>query len=169
MFAGGQEKYICFDNCSLMFFSKTFGYALRGILYIALMKDEKRYVQVEEIATRLVAPRHFMGKILKRLAKEGMITSIKGPMGGFRANLQTLSVRLTDVMAITDGNDNLEHCVLRAKDCGLINPCPLHFSVEPMKKELLQLLSGTTIGGLMKEDKFDFVRSISGTEMPIKD
>jgi DNA-binding IscR family transcriptional regulator len=53
-----------------MTFSKSFGYAVRGVLYIAIMQDEKRYVQVEEIAGQLAVPRHFMGKILKNLVKE---------------------------------------------------------------------------------------------------
>ena len=45
-----------------MIFSKSFGYAVRGVLYIALMQDEKRYVQVEEIASTLSVPRHFSGE-----------------------------------------------------------------------------------------------------------
>ena len=53
-----------------MIFSKSFGYAIRSILYVAIMRDEKRYVQVEEIASKLSVPRHFMGKIMKKLAKE---------------------------------------------------------------------------------------------------
>ena len=47
-----------------MTFSKSFGYAVRGVLYIAVMQNEKRYVQAEEIAAQLFVPRHFMGKIL---------------------------------------------------------------------------------------------------------
>ena len=41
-----------------MFLSKFFGYALRGILYVALMQDEKRKVQIDEIANKLSVPRH---------------------------------------------------------------------------------------------------------------
>ncbi|RYF86429.1 MAG: transcriptional regulator, partial [Chitinophagaceae bacterium] len=50
-----------------MFFSKSFGYAVRGVLYIAFMQDAKQYVQAEEIAAQLLVPRHFVSKILKKL------------------------------------------------------------------------------------------------------
>ena len=51
-----------------MIFSKSFGYAIRGILYIAVMKNEKQRVQLDEMAGKLNIPRHFLGKIMKRMA-----------------------------------------------------------------------------------------------------
>jgi DNA-binding IscR family transcriptional regulator len=55
-----------------MFLSKSFGYALRGILYIAVMQDEERKVQIEEIATKLSVPKHFLGKIMQQVVKAGL-------------------------------------------------------------------------------------------------
>lgn len=144
-----------------MIFSKSFGYAVRGVLYVALMQDEKRYVHVEEIATKLVVPRHFMGKILKRLVKENVIASSKGPAGGFTINDQTLQLPLVRLVDITDGLEAFGNCVLRVKECNASNPCPLHYQVESVKLRLNSLLSETTIGDLLKEDKADFIRSIS--------
>ena len=65
-----------------MIFSKSFGYALRGVLYVALSAD-KGPVQLNEIAEALGVPRHFMGKIMKRLAHNSILDSQKGPSGGF--------------------------------------------------------------------------------------
>src|SRR5580765_6800553 len=89
-----RRKYFCFPTESVMIFSKSFGYALRGLLYITFRQHESRYVQVEEIASNLAVPKHFMGKILKRLAKEQILHSAKGPSGGFRMNKSTASVSL---------------------------------------------------------------------------
>jgi Rrf2 family protein len=66
-----------------MFLSKSFGYALRGILYIAVMQDENRKVQIDEIATKLSVPKHFLGKIMQQVVKAGLLKSTKGPYGGF--------------------------------------------------------------------------------------
>jgi Predicted transcriptional regulator len=60
-----------------MFLSKSFGYALRGILYIAVMQDEERKVQIEEIATKLSVPKHFLGKIMQQIVKAGLLKSQK--------------------------------------------------------------------------------------------
>jgi Rrf2 family protein len=91
-----------------MIFSKSFGYAIRSILYVAIMRDEKRYVQVEEIAAKLAVPRHFMGKIMKKLAKEKILISTKGPSGGFILSEHTMQMPLMDLIVIIDGVEIFE-------------------------------------------------------------
>ena len=71
--------------------SKSFGYALRGILYVALMNDQKPRVQVEEIAETLSVPKYYLGKIMKQVVKEGILSSTKGPYGGGSVNETTPS------------------------------------------------------------------------------
>lgn len=144
-----------------MLFSKSFGYAVRGILYIVLMQDEKKYVQVEEIAEKLGVPRHFMGKILKNMVKEGVIASNKGPAGGFTVNETTRSLPLLRLIDITDGLSTFKSCVLRVKECNNINPCPMHAEVEGIKLKLEGLLRDTSVSDLLGKDKADFIRSIS--------
>lgn len=144
-----------------MIFSKSFGYAIRGVLYVALMQDEKRYVQVEEIASKLAVPRHFMGKILKKLAKEKILLSIKGPSGGFTLNEQTLKMPLMDLIVITDGIEIFDTCALRAKECNSSNPCPMHVQMDQVKSRLKSILCDTLIGNLLDADKSEFIKSIS--------
>jgi len=144
-----------------MIFSKSFGYAVRGVLYIALMQDQKRYVQVEEIALELAVPRHFMGKILKRLVKENIISSSKGPYGGFTINEDTLEVKLMRFFEVTDGTGEFEQCVLCVKSCNPDNPCPLHFKMEGLRKELEDVLCQTLLMDLLTEDKPGMIKSIS--------
>jgi len=144
-----------------MIFSKSFGYAIRSILYVAIMRDEKRYVQVEEIASKLSVPRHFMGKIMKKLAKEKILISTKGPSGGFMLNENTLGMHLMDLIVITDGVEIFDNCVLRAKECNSNNPCPLHAQIDGVKRSLKSILSETSVGDLLEEDKVEFIRSIA--------
>jgi Rrf2 family protein len=125
------------------------------------MRDEKRYVQVEEIASKLLVPRHFMGKIMKKLAKEKILISTKGPSGGFMLNEHTLKMPLMELVNITDGVEIFDNCVLRAKECNSANPCPMHFQIESVKHNLKSILSDTTIGDLLEEDKSEFIKSIS--------
>jgi len=144
-----------------MIFSKSFGYAVRGILFIAVMQDQKRYVQVEEIAATLNIPRHFMGKILKRLAKEDVLVSIKGPSGGFTVSPDTLQMSLLQILSITDTIDAPGRCVLGIKTCTPENPCPLHNKIEGIRQSLYQMLGETTLKELIKGDKTTFIQSIA--------
>lgn len=144
-----------------MFFSKSFGYALRGVLYVAMMSDEKRKIRIDEMASRLSVPRHFLGKIMNKVVKKGILNSTKGPNGGFSLNNTTLSTPLLSVVEAMDGLDQFDACVLRLRKCNPENPCPLHNLLQPQRNELMKIFSETNISSLLKEDKPDFIRSIS--------
>ncbi len=143
-----------------MIFSKSFGYALRSILYIALLQDEGRKIQADEIAEKLAMPRHFEGKILKRLVKENLLISAKGPHGGFSLHPQTLSTSLFKVVEITDGLTSFKNCVLRLRACNSENPCPLHSKMIEIKLAMKDVLEKTLISDLLEEDKEEFIKSI---------
>lgn len=144
-----------------MFFSKSFGYALRGVLYVALVSEENRRVQVDEIAQKLSVPKHFLAKIMNRVVKEGILDSTKGPYGGFSVNEETLSSPLIRLLRITDGMEQFNTCVLRLRKCNKANPCPLHFLMEQNRDGLLKDFSKTTVADLLKQDNEIMVRSIA--------
>ena len=144
-----------------MVFSKSFGYAIRGVLYIAIMQNEKRFVQAEEISEQLTVPRHFMSKILKSLVKDGIISSVKGPTGGFTITDDTLTTPLMKIFQKTEGLETFTTCVLRMKECNSVNPCPMHNQMDDIRRRLDFVLVNTTIGDLLTEDKADFIKSIA--------
>jgi Rrf2 family transcriptional regulator, iron-sulfur cluster assembly transcription factor len=150
-----------------MIFSKSFGYALRGILYVAAQPSFQA-VQLTDIAAALEVPRPFMGKIMKRLVQENILTSQKGPTGGFRLNDTTLLRPLLDVYRITDRPEVLDQCVLIRKECSLENPCQLHHLVSPLKFPIQKILIDTTIGDLLagKQDELQMVASFSVNDIP---
>ena len=146
-----------------MIFSKSFGYALRGILYVAMMSDENRKIRIDEMANRLSVPRHFLGKIMNKVVKKGILNSTKGPNGGFSLNSASLDTSLLTLVESMDGLQQFDGCVLRLRKCNPEHPCPLHNRMETYKHDLLKIFSDTNIGSLLKEDKPDFIRSISAT------
>jgi len=144
-----------------MFLSKSFGYALRAILYIALTSDEKQRIPADEIARRITVPKHFLSKIMKKMVKNGLLNSTKGPYGGFSLNGKTLSASLLELITITDTGAEFDSCVLRLKKCNPDHPCPLHDKLESYKKELYQIFATTTIADLLDKDHPDFIKSLS--------
>ena len=74
-----------------------------------------------------------------------------------------------DLIIITDGVEIFDTCVLRAKECNGTNPCPLHGQMDGLKTNLKTILSDTTIGDLLEEDKPEFIKSLAttiGIEVP---
>jgi Rrf2 family transcriptional regulator, iron-sulfur cluster assembly transcription factor len=143
----------------MMFFSKSFGYALRGVIYIAASSQKPR-VCVEELADHLKVPRHFMGKVMKALVKNDILHSTKGPTGGFSLNERTLDTPLIRILETTDGQKHFDLCVLRFTKCNSQNPCPLHPKIEETRDKLSGLLSDTRIKDLLTDNSEEMIRSL---------
>jgi Rrf2 family protein len=144
-----------------MILSKSFGYALRGVLYVAKLQDENRKIQIDEIANNLSVPKHFLGKIMQHVVKEGLLRSTKGPYGGFSLSNETMNTQLIKLVEITDGMDQFKMCVLKLKYCDGTNPCPLHHDMEQLRGKFLTVFTDTTIGDLVRDSKSDFIKSLS--------
>jgi Rrf2 family protein len=143
-----------------MFFSKSFGYAVRSILYIAAEQDKKGFVQLDDISTTLKLPRQFLARWLKNLVKENILISVKGPKGGFALSKEGRQVKLITILEITDGN-RLDECVLKSKNCSTSSPCPLHDQFAPMRKAISDILNTATIHSLMKGEHKRFIKTLS--------
>ena len=146
-----------------MVFSKSFGYAVRGVLYIAIMNGERKRIQLDEIAEKLRAPRFFLGKIMQKMVKEGILESGKGKSGGFSINEGTLKTTLMKLVDITGDKDEPDSCVLRFRKCNKLNPCPMHHETEALRKEWNNLLETTTLERLLASPDSNFIRSIVTT------
>ena len=144
-----------------MIFSKSFGYALRGILYVAWTADENKKIRIDEMANRLSVPRHFLGKIMNKVVKKGILNSTKGPNGGFSINNNTLKTPLITLVEAMDGLGQFDECVLRLRKCNPESPCPLHVEVDGFRKGLFKTFSETNIGSLLRNDTVDFMKSIT--------
>jgi Rrf2 family protein len=130
-------------------FSKTFGYALRAIVFVAIHAQNGHNVGLLEMAQRLDIPRHFLGKIMQDLVRQGIINSVKGPSGGFYANDQTAETPLLNILKITDGNLVFNQCALGAKQCNAANPCPMHHDFATCRDGMLRAMSNKTVGILV--------------------
>jgi len=144
-----------------MVFSKSFGYALRGILYVAVMSEKKKRVQLDEIAESLRIPRHFLGKIMKRLVKYGVLDSVKGPYGGFSINKTTMDIPIIRIVEITGESEKYKMCALGMHQCDSTHPCPLHDKIDAIKREWIRIMSENAIGILLNGDQSDFIDRIT--------
>lgn len=130
-------------------FSKTCEYAIRAVIYIYNRnRDCKCNVGVEEIANEIQSPRPFTAKILQTLSKQEIISSIKGPNGGFFITEKQAKTSLLELVKAVDGPKLISGCVLGLSQCNENKPCPLHNQYKPIKDEFNQLLASSTIENL---------------------
>jgi Rrf2 family protein len=129
-------------------FSKTFGYALRATVFVAIHGKDGKKVGLHEISQELDIPHHFLGKIMQDLVRHGIMDSLKGPSGGFFANERTASIIVIDILKITDGSLVFDQCALNIKRCNAANPCPLHNESAICRNGMLAYLAAKTVGQL---------------------
>jgi Rrf2 family transcriptional regulator, iron-sulfur cluster assembly transcription factor len=144
-----------------MLVSKSFGYALRAALYLLLRPVNGNKVQAGDISAALGVPRYFLAKVLKKMTENGLIGSAKGPNGGYFANEETPDITLLDIYRVTDDGSHFSLCVLHFNKCNAQKPCPLHTHIEDLRSQFLHLLSGTTLAGLLQDEKQQVVKSIA--------
>lgn len=126
-------------------FSKSCKYAIRAVLFLAINTDDDTKLGVEELASELDVPKHFLGKILQQLAKNKMVSSTKGRNGGFFLNKQNKAANLLAIIESIDGKDIFQECILGLEQCSDANPCPYHDSIQKVRREFLLQLKDETI------------------------
>ncbi len=128
-------------------------YAIRAVLYLAAYADRTNKLSSKEIAEQIEIPAPFLAKIFQTLSKEKIISSSKGPNGGFYLSEKEQENNLLDIIECIDGLDNLNGCFLGLPKCSDENPCAIHHIVSPFKKELLNKLSSKSIAEFAEETK----------------
>ncbi len=134
-------------------FSQAAKYAIRAVLCLAIDKSIDNKARVKEIAKRLDIPAPFLAKILQELAKNKLISSSKGPKGGFYLTEENLNRPLINIIELYDGLALFDKCVLGLNECSSQNPCPVHKEVSTFKLEMYNLLGHQSIKDIAKRVK----------------
>lgn len=132
-------------------FSKTCEYGIRAVLFIAHKTTAGSKVGIKDIAAGIDSPEFFLGKILQDLSRKGIISSIKGPNGGFYLDSPALLRPLSEIVEAIDGDSLFKGCALGLKQCSEVNPCPLHHEFKAIRNNIQRMLANTTIGNFNEE------------------
>lgn len=132
-------------------FSKTCEYGLRATVCIAIGSAEGRRMGIQEIAREIESPMYFTGKILQSLVKAKLVSSAKGPNGGFYLAGEAAPIPVIRVLEVLGCDAFFRNCALGLAHCSDRHPCPIHQEFKPFREGLLQLLTRTTIQQLAQD------------------
>lgn len=132
-------------------FSKACEYGIRAVIYIWSQSTDGIKLGVKDICKGIDAPEFFTAKILQSLAKQDLVSSTKGPNGGFYISKEQENMRLLALVEAIDGDKLFRGCGLGLKHCSEDNPCPIHDDYKNIRESLAKLLSEKTIKELAKE------------------
>jgi Rrf2 family protein len=132
-------------------FSKTCEYGIRAVIYIWSQNAKGVKLGAKDISKAIEAPEYFTAKILQSLVKQCLLSSTKGPNGGFYISEDQENMRLLDLVEAIDGDKLFRGCVIGLKHCAESHPCPIHNEYKLIRGNLTRLLADKTIKVLAKE------------------
>jgi Rrf2 family iron-sulfur cluster assembly transcriptional regulator len=127
-----------------MLYSKTCEHAIRALSYLA-SRASGDLCLVDEIAEAEDLPRPFTSKILRDLVRAGLLTSSRGPGGGYALARDPEDVSLLEIQQIVDSTDTLSRCAVGLELCNDHAPCPLHDEFKPLRQSIRVYLEETTL------------------------
>ena len=133
-----------------MVLSKASEYAIRAVLYVALV-GRKSYTPIREISDSLDISFHFLTKIFQTLTDQGILESYRGPKGGIMLIKPADELTLYDLVLAVDGGKLFEVCVLGLERCKQDTPCPVHDKWDPIREDIRHTLMNETVGHLVRK------------------
>jgi Rrf2 family protein len=132
-------------------FSKACEYGIRAVIYIWSQNTKGMKSGVKDICRAIDAPEYFTAKILQSLVKQHLLSSAKGPNGGFYLMEDQGNITLLDLAQGIDGDKLFRGCGMGLKHCSESHPCPIHNEYKTIRENLAGLLAGKTIKALANE------------------
>jgi Rrf2 family protein len=137
--------------------SNSCRYGIRAVIYLASQPLSNGKTGIKKIGSDLGLPTPFLAKILQMLAKQKILSSSKGPHGGFSLLKDPREITLLDIVNTIDGYDTFTNCIMHNGSCEGVEKdgkhCPLHKDYEKSRKELIKLFSNRTIHELVMKSK----------------
>ncbi len=129
--------------------SQTSEYALRAVLFLA-DREAKGPVRVAEMAKALGIPRNYLSKTLHALVRVGVLTSGRGPAGGFRLARAPHQLPLGAVVAPFDALTRRRQCLLGRPQCTDAQACAAHNAWKSASEHVADFFRSTTVADLLR-------------------
>lgn len=133
--------------------SRTVEYAVRAVVVLA-REYGHRPISAEELAGTLGAPRNYLSKTLLVLVRRGIVTSTRGPGGGYALAVSPDTLTVADVADVfRDARPTGARCLLSEHPCDPADPCAAHRRWNEITLGMSGPLLYTAIGELCGESR----------------
>jgi Rrf2 family transcriptional regulator, iron-sulfur cluster assembly transcription factor len=140
-----------------LIFSRQCEYAIQAVTYLARRPEESR-TSIRDLAHILKIPHHFLAKILQRLTRKGLLTSTKGPTGGFALSMPAREITLFHIVDAVDGVGFVNQCVMGFPECSGKHPCAVHEQWGTIRETIYRLLVSqdlSEVGAAMRKPEYE--------------
>ena len=115
---------------------------------VIIAREKGRMVSAKEISKELNVSCDHLSKVLQRLAKSGVVKSLRGPDGGFSLSKNPSEIKLMEIYESIEGRFNYQNCLLGKNVC-MASKCVLGKLSEKINKEVSDYFLNTTVADLL--------------------
>jgi len=134
--------------------SKSAKYATKAVLYLAANSNVDHKIMVKDMSKSINVPQAYVAKILQTLVKHDIVSSTRGPKGGFYLTEANKSQSILRIIEVIDGENKMTNCLLGIDKCNEAKPCPLHHIASSAKTELIHSFKNNSVGDLTNDTTF---------------
>jgi Rrf2 family iron-sulfur cluster assembly transcriptional regulator len=133
-----------------MHLTRKSDYALRGLAFLA-SRPQGVAVSLAEIAEAQGLPSRFLAKVFQKLNREGVVTAVRGPGGGYTLARPPSSTTILQIIESVEGPRLDDRCLLWDRPCGEARACALHDRVKMFVPELVRVLAEISLAKYVDE------------------
>jgi Rrf2 family protein len=122
-------------------------YALRCMLLLSLKPEE--IFGASKISEDRQIPRPFLTKILQKLARAGLVVSIRGSKGGFKLSRHPRKIYVIEIIEAMEGAIAISRCAIDLKNCNFSSTCALCPVWVEIRAIVVDKLSGWSLENLL--------------------
>ena len=131
--------------------TKKIDYGLMAIAYIA-WNHRERVVNTKEIAEAYSIPVELLAKIVQRMVKGWLITSLSGPKGGYSLSSNPSDITVAQIIESVEGNINILNCSEeKSGRCYRFDRCSIRTPMQRLEHRILEMLDTTTLEELIEQ------------------
>jgi len=123
--------------------------------YMAM--DESRLYRVDDIFENLKIPFRYLRKLMTRLSKSDLLTSVQGMKGGYKIAKQLSEITIFDIVNAVGDDQIKNECFFGFDSCAIINKCAMHNKWESVRNGIDDILKSTTLAELKETGPHDFI------------
>lgn len=131
-------------------FSNTAEYALRAIVHLATNRE--RAATAQDISKATKVPQSYLSKVLLDLVTAGVVSSQRGPNGGFSLARDPSELTVLDVVNAVDPIHRIETCPLGIPSHGK-QLCRLHSRLDETIRVVEETLRASSITDMCTPSK----------------
>ena len=130
--------------------SKKADYALLAMRHLAAHTDQGA-VSARELAEAYDLPPELLAKVLQKLVRRHLLTSVQGIRGGYGLARPAASISVADVIQAVDGPLTVTACSETNHNCDQYTKCNIRDPLWHIKDRIVSALAATSIAGLASD------------------